>query len=172
MISIIAAIARNGVIGKDNQLPWRLPTDMKRFRALTIDHSVIMGRKTFDSLDRKALKRRANIVISRCILCFADVFTVRSFPDALDTAKKVDPEATEIFVIGGAKIYKEALPIADKMYLTLVDHDSEGDVFFPEYDRKDWIEVDRSTVVVENGYKYEWVTFLRKLRTEQSVLLI
>ena len=164
MISIIAAIARNGVIGKDSKLPWYLPGDLRRFKALTTGFPVIMGRKTFESLGGP-LKDRRNIVIASKIphTCACHYyFRVTNLQEALGLSQRLSPKPQEVFVIGGAVLFKEALLIADKMYLTLIDQDFEGDVFFPQYDKNDWVETDRSTAIEENGYKYEWVTLVRK----------
>jgi dihydrofolate reductase len=165
MISIIAAIARNGVIGKNNQLPWKLPTDMKRFRALTIDHPVIMGRKTFDSIG-KPLKDRLNIVVTRTWVTglHKGCLAASSLDNALAMIQRIMTQTAgkkEVFVIGGAEIYKEALPIADRMYLTLIQQDFDGDVYFPPYDNMGWIETDRSSTITDDEYPYEWVTFMR-----------
>jgi dihydrofolate reductase len=136
-LSLIAAMARNRVIGLHNRLPWRLPTDMKRFRELTTGHAIIMGRKTFDSLARP-LPNRKNIVVTRDSDYRAEGATVvHNIEDAIACAG-ADPE---IFVIGGEQIYRQTLPLASRLYLTLVDSDFEGDAWFPEFDMRDWREV-------------------------------
>lgn len=161
MISIIAAVARNGVIGKDNKLPWKLPTDMRRFRSLTTGHPVIMGRKTFESLG-EPLKDRRNIVIaSKIPACTSRYFRVTSLPEALALANRLSPKPIEVFIIGGAMLFKEALLLADKMYLTLIHQDFEGDVYFPLYENMGWVEVDRSPVINDDEYPYEWITLMR-----------
>lgn len=131
-ISMIAAIGRNCALGKDNKLLWRIPEDFKRYVALTVGHALIMGRKTYESIGRP-LPRRTNIIITRdnnfaapgCII-------THSLEEALAEAKKV--ETSEIFINGGAQIYEQALPLADKLYLTVVDDTPEADAFFPAYE--------------------------------------
>ena len=130
-ISIIVAHSRNMVIGKANALLWRLPEDLKRFKKLTTGHPIIMGRKTYQSINRP-LPDRTNIIVTRdenleipgCII-------VHSVTGAIEKAKEFDRE--EIFIIGGAEIYKEILSLVDRLYVTKVDLDVEGDAFFPEY---------------------------------------
>ena len=130
-ISIIVAHSRNMAIGKANALLWRLPEDLKRFKKLTTGHPIIMGRKTYQSINRP-LPDRTNIIVTRdenleipgCII-------VHSVTGAIEKAKEFDRE--EIFIIGGAEIYKETLPLVDRLYVTKVDLDVEGDAFFPEY---------------------------------------
>lgn len=137
-ISIIAAVARNRAIGNDNKLIYRLPDDMKRFKALTTGNTVLMGRKTFESLPKGALPNRRNIVLSR---------TQRDFPgcdtySSLDEALKHCSENEDIFIIGGAEVYAQALPLADRLCLTEIDDTpDEADAFFPEYNG--WHEVSR-----------------------------
>jgi len=129
-ISIIAAIGEETrALGKNNQLLWRISPDLKRFKALTLGHPVIMGRKTFESIGRPLLGR-LNIVITRNEEFKAPgVILVHSLGEALEKAQKSE----KIFIIGGGELYKEALPLADKLYLTLVKSGADGDVFFPEY---------------------------------------
>ncbi|HMG69072.1 MAG TPA: dihydrofolate reductase [Chitinophagaceae bacterium] len=135
-ISFIAAVSENNVIGKDNKLPWCLPTDMKYFKNVTWGLPVIMGRKSFESLG-KPLKGRKNIVITRNKEWVADgVETARSIDQAITLASQSD--AKELFIIGGAEIFQAALPSADRIYLTLVHGNFEGDAFFPEFKKEDW----------------------------------
>ena len=132
MISIIVAIGTNRVIGKDNNLPWRIPDDLKRFKELTSGHPVIMGRKTWESLPEKfrPLPGRTNIVVTRNADYKAEgVMVTDSFSSALSAAERADG-ANEIFIIGGGEIYKEALTSADRLYLTLVEDETLGDTFF------------------------------------------
>ena len=130
-ISIIAALAENRTIGKQNQLLWKIPEDMKRFRQITAGHSVIMGRKTYDSIG-KPLENRTNIIITRNNDLKAEgCVVVSSLEEALEEAKKV--EHNEIFIIGGGDIYRQSLPFTDKLYLTIVKGAYDGDVFFPDY---------------------------------------
>lgn len=129
-INIIAAVSENGVIGRENKLPWHIPEDLKRFRELTMGNIIIMGRKTFESIG-KALPGRVNIVITRdeqfsapgCIVC-------RSLEDALRVGQE---QKGKIFIIGGAQIFEEAIEIASKLYLTVVEDSFEGDARFPDY---------------------------------------
>lgn len=130
-ISIIAAVSENRVIGKDNKLLWRIPEDLKRFRELTTGHPIIMGRRTFESIGR-FLPDRINIVITSdetfeaegCIVC-------HSLEGAIETAKAAEPE--KIFIIGGGRVFEQAIGLADKLYLTVVEGEFEGDTFFPDY---------------------------------------
>lgn len=129
-------MARNGVIGKDNGMPWRLRDDLRRFRKLTTGHCVLMGRKTFESLG-KPLPGRTNIVITRRRdWQAAGTEVCHSLPEALDFARQSGE--TELFVIGGGEIYTALLPVADRMYLTRVLANVAGDAFFPEFDEGDW----------------------------------
>jgi dihydrofolate reductase len=134
IVSLIAAMAENRVIGRDNALPWRLPSDMKHFKELTIGHTVIMGRKTYDSMGQPLMERR-NVVISRDPgLTYDGAEVVSSLEDALGLAAGED----EVFVAGGAEIYRLALPRADRIYLTVVHTAVEGDTHFPEFDMAEW----------------------------------
>lgn len=137
-ISIIAAVARNRAIGNDNKLIYRLPDDMKRFKALTTGNTVLMGRKTFESLPKGALPNRRNIVLSRTQHDFPGCDTYSS----LDEALKHCSENEDIYIIGGAEVYAQALPLADRLCLTEIDDTpDEADAFFPEYNG--WHEVNR-----------------------------
>lgn len=134
MISIIAAIARGGVIGGGNTLLWHISEDLKRFKAITSSHPVLMGRKTFESLGRP-LPNRTNVVITRDKSFTAEgCVTAGSLSEAIGM---FDP-AQEIFIIGGGQIYAQALPLADKLYITFVNASYEGDTFFPEIDETVW----------------------------------
>ena len=132
LISMIAAIGKNTrAIGKNNALLWKIPEDHKRFKDMTTGHPVIMGRKTLDSIGGP-LPNRTNIIITRDVhFEHEGCITSMSFEDALNKARLLGSE--EIFVMGGGQIYEEALPFADKLYLTLVADDTEGDTFFPDY---------------------------------------
>ena len=130
-ISIIVAHSRNMAIGKANALVWHLPDDLKRFKKLTTNHPIIMGRKTYQSIG-KPLPGRTNIVVTRDInLEISGCIVVHSAIEAVKKAKEIDQE--EVFIIGGAEIYKETLPLVDRLYVTTVDMDVDGDAFFPEY---------------------------------------
>ena len=138
-VSLIAAMAENRVIGVNNTLPWRLPADLKHFRRLTTGHHVIMGRRNYESIG-KPLPDRTNIVVTRNpSYCAPGCLVKHSFEDALASAQN-DPE---VFVIGGAEIYRQALEHADRMYLTLVHAHIPGDTYFPPFDQSHWQEVSR-----------------------------
>jgi dihydrofolate reductase len=140
-ISLIVAAAQNGVIGRDNQLIWRLPDDLKQFKRLTTEHPIIMGRKTFDSIG-KPLPNRTSIVITRNKgWSFEGVVVVNSVKEAVEAAKST--ETDEAFVIGGAEIYRLTLPLANKIYLTEVQADFEGDAYFTIPDMEKWQEESR-----------------------------
>jgi dihydrofolate reductase len=157
MISIVAAIGRNREIGHGNELLWHIPDDLKRFKSLTSGHPVIMGRKTFESIG-KPLPNRTNIVITRDKNWRHEGAKVaHSLEDAIATASLIDPE---IFIIGGAQIYEQALPHADRLYLTLIDDSKEGDAFLPPYEHlftKKVFEEKREW----NGLAYTWVDLER-----------
>lgn len=144
-LSLVVAVAQNGVIGRDNAMPWRLPGDLKRFKAITMGKPIIMGRKTFESIGRP-LPGRVNIVLSRDPGFKPDrVRVVRDFASAVELAGAAAAAGgvSEIMVIGGAAIYRLALPEADRIYLTQVHDAPEGDTNFPALDAADWVEVSR-----------------------------
>lgn len=149
MVSIIVAIAQNGTIGDKNSLLWHIKEDMRFFRTTTSGHPVIMGRKTFESLGSKPLPKRTNIVITRADREFEGAFTAHSLEEAIRMAGADE----EIFIMGGAQIYREALSVADRMYITHVERDYEGDTSFPEIDFAQWKLVD--VVRHERGEEYE-----------------
>jgi dihydrofolate reductase len=134
-VSLIAAVARNGVIGRANQLPWRIRDDMRYFMQKTVGHHVITGRKNYEAMG-KALPRRTNIVVTRNPHFVADCPVATSLSDALALAAAAGE--SEAFVIGGAQLYAEALPIADVFYRTRVLADVPGDVIFPTFDESEW----------------------------------
>src|SRR5687768_9857959 len=137
IISLIVAAGENNAIGKNNHLPWRLPDEMRHFKNTTMGHPVIMGRKTFESNDNP-LPGRLNIVITRNMDFQAKgCAVVHSLDEALKEASKENIE--EVFVIGGEEIFRQALPIADRLYLTRVHYAFEGDTFFPAFDQKEWV---------------------------------
>ena len=140
-ISVIAALARNRVIGIENRLPWRLPEDLAHFKALTLGHPILMGRKTFESLGRP-LPGRTNIVITRNAgYRPAGCLVAASIPAALALCE----DAGEAFFIGGAELYAQAIPLADRLYLTEVGIEAAGDAWFPEYDAGAFREVSRTS---------------------------
>ena len=134
MIILIAAISKNNEIGKNNQLLWHLPDDFKRFKTLTTGHYIIMGRKTFESFP-KPLPNRTHIIISRQKNYAVENCIVVS---SLEEAIKVCPKNEDIYIIGGGEIYKQSIDFADKLEITVVDHDFEADTFFPEIDENKW----------------------------------
>lgn len=138
-IAIIAAMDRNRLIGDGDRLPWRLPADMRRFRALTMGKAIIMGRRTHESIGA-VLPGRRNVVLSRDPDYRAPGCDV--FPD-LEAALAACDDADEPMIIGGAQVYAQALPLADRMYLTLLEGSFDGDTWFPEYDEDRWHEVSR-----------------------------
>jgi dihydrofolate reductase len=158
MIALVVAMAENRVIGKDNKLIWHLPADLKHFKQTTSGHPIIMGRKTFESIG-KPLPNRTNIIVTRQTDLQAEgCMVANSLPEALMLAQQLD---AEIFVIGGAEIYQQALFLADTIYVTEVHHSFEGDTFFPEIDSVLWQEVSREKNEPDekNTYPYSFVTF-------------
>ncbi len=154
-LSLIAAMAKGRVIGRDNTLPWQLPEDLKHFKATTLGKPVIMGRKTWESLGRP-LPGRRNIVISRN----ADYSpTGGELAPSLQAAITMAAEADEIFVIGGADIYRQALPLAQRLYLTEIALDVAGDAHFPEFALADWSEASRETHTSASGIAYAFVLY-------------
>jgi dihydrofolate reductase len=140
-LSLIWAMTRNRVIGRDNALPWRLPDEMRHFMRTTLGHTVIMGRKQFEAMARP-LPKRTNVVLSRDPSFAADgVVVVRTLDDAMELARSAGDD--EPMVIGGGEIYALALPMADRLYFTLIDTEMVGDTFFPEFDESQWREVQR-----------------------------
>jgi dihydrofolate reductase len=154
-ISIIVAMSQNSVIGLKNRLPWHIPEDLKNFRKITINHSVIMGRKTYDSIG-KPLKDRDNIVISRDASLKIDGVEV---VNSLEKAISKIAESSEIFIIGGQQIYSIALPLSTHMYVTKVNANFDGDVFFPDYIQDEWREVAREDLISENELKFSFLKY-------------
>ena len=152
-LSLIAAVARNGAIGKDNALLWRLPEDLKFFKRTTLGCPVIMGRKTWDSIGRP-LPGRRNIVITRNPAWQAEGAEV--FHD-LDSALAATENAEKVFVIGGGELYSQALPKADELILTEVDAAFTGDTFFPDWNRDDFTEISRESHTADLGWAYHFV---------------
>ncbi|HEY7380356.1 MAG TPA: dihydrofolate reductase [Gaiella sp.] len=157
----MAAVARRGVIGRDNAIPWRIPEDVARFRDLTMGHAVVMGRRTWDSLpDRfRPLPGRRNVVVSRNPGWSADG---AERAGSLDEALRLLAGAPEVFVIGGAELYEAALPLADELLLTEIDADVDGDTLFPRFDRAAFEEVSREQHVSQTGLPFAFVTLRRR----------
>ncbi|MFH1656549.1 MAG: dihydrofolate reductase [Candidatus Nealsonbacteria bacterium] len=162
IISIISAVADNMIIGNNNSLPWDMPADLKYFKEITLNKSVIMGARTFESIG-KALPNRKNIILSDnpnykvkgCVVV-----------DSIKNALKEVGENEEVFIAGGASIYKQFLPITNKLYLTFIHHNFEGDVYFPEIDKNNWKEIKRidNEPDEKNKYSYSFVIFERKIK--------
>jgi len=156
-VYLVAALARNGVIGARGKLPWHLPEDLKHFKALTLGHPVIMGRRTWDSLG-KPLPGRENIVISRKPGFAAPGASVAA---SLEAAIALSAGEPVVFVIGGAEIYAAALPLADGLVLTEIQRDYEGDTRFPAWDRKAWRASQKETHTSTEGVRFDFVLYER-----------
>ena len=159
-MSIIAAMDRNRLIGNKNQLPWRLPADLAHFKRVTMGKPIIMGRKTYESIGRP-LPGRTNIVLTRSAEFRADgVLTAHTLEQALDYVSDED----EVMIIGGSTIYELALPAADRLYLTYVESEYEGDAWFPEFDIEQWaiITSEQHAADEKNATDYRFVSYERK----------
>jgi dihydrofolate reductase len=157
-LALIAAVARNGVIGGGNALPWRLPADLRHFRTLTTGHTVIMGRKTWESIGR-ALPDRQNIVVTRQRGYAADGALVKA---SLDAALQAAALPEPVYCIGGGELYALALPRAATLHLTEIDREFEGDTRFPAFDRAAWREAARDEHRAPEGFGYAFVTYERR----------
>ena len=161
MFTIIAAIGRSNELGKDGDLIWHLPSDMKFFRETTSGHTIIMGRKTFESLPKGALPNRRNVVLSRNEKNFPGAETFASLKDALASCSAEE----DIYIIGGASVYTEALPLADRLCLTEVhDTPKEADAFFPNFNREEW-DVDfleKHEKDEKHAQDYDFIDYIRK----------
>lgn len=158
IVSAIVAIAENNAIGKNNQLLWHMPNDLKHFKDVTSGRTIIMGRKTFDSVG-KPLPKRRNIVVTRQDITIPGCEVVKSVEDGLALCNGED----EVFIGGGAEIYRLAMPLTDRIYLTIIHHTFEADTFFPELDEKEWNEVKREDFGADekNAYPYSFITLER-----------
>jgi dihydrofolate reductase len=154
-ISLIAAMAENGVIGRGGQLPWRLSTDLQRFKRLTTGHTVLMGRKTWESILRPLPGRRMVVVTRQSDYCAECVEVVGRLDEAFQIARVSGDD--EAFVIGGAEIYRQALPFTDRIYMTLVLAEIEGDTKFPEVDWDAWVRIDAESHEADNRNEYSTV---------------
>ena len=157
-LSIIVAIANNQVIGINNTLPWHLPEDLKRFRALTTGHHIIMGRKTYESLGRLLPGRTTVIVTRNKDYQLEGALIAHSLEDAVALCQNDD----EVFLIGGAELYQDGLKLADKLYITEVDLTVDGDAFFPEFDLNLWQEASREAHTSAQGLLFSYITYMRK----------
>ncbi|MCI8641694.1 MAG: dihydrofolate reductase [Clostridia bacterium] len=162
MLSIIVAKAKNNIIGKDNGMLWKIPDDLKRFKEKTSGHTIIMGRKTFESLGG-ILPERMHIILSRNPDFNIDSNCVKVVHSLLELQPYMEDEE-EHFVIGGAIVYNLLMPYANKMYITQIDKDFEGDSLFPKINEEDWKEVSREEGQQDgiNDFKYEYITYVRK----------
>ena len=162
MLSIIVAIANNNVIGKDNKLIWHLPEDLKRFKQITTGKNIIMGRKTFESLGR-VLPNRKHIILCNDMEMDIDNENVEILDDISKLDKYINSDE-ENFVIGGATIYKLLMPYVNKLYITKINEDFVGDVYFPEIKEEEWKEISKEKGLKndENPYDYEYITYVRK----------
>lgn len=162
MISIIAAMTKNNVLGKDNKMPWHLPAELQYFKKITLGKPVIMGRKTFESIGRP-LPGRENIVITRQVdFVPAGVTIKHDLQSAMTYVKDID----EVMIIGGANIYQQAINFADKMYLTVIDFECEGDVFFPTWDESHWKIISQETHRMDAKNQYDFVTVVLERITD------
>lgn len=159
MVSIVVATAQNNVIGNDNDLIWHLPADLKHFKSVTSGSSILMGRKTYESIGRP-LPKRENIIITRQTgLLIEGCVVVNSLQEAINKA-----ESEEVFIIGGGEIYKQAMEIADKIYLTKIHQDFEGDTMFPEIDPNVWKELScvSGELDEKNKLKHSFLELVRR----------
>jgi dihydrofolate reductase len=160
-LSLIAALAANGTIGRDNGMPWHLPEDLKRFRALTMGHPIIMGRKTWDSLGRP-LPGRTSIVLSRQPTPdLGGAIAVPSLEQAVAEAARA-AGGDEAFIIGGAQLYALALPHVQRLLLTEIADPFDGDTTFPDFDRSAWQETSRESAISAGGLRYAFVEYRRR----------
>lgn len=162
-VAAIAAIGRNRELGKDNELLWRIPDDMKRLRMLTSGHPLVMGRKTFDSIiaaTGQPLPNRTHVVLTRDSEWVHDgALTAHSIEEAIQIAQK-SPGGEQVFIFGGAQIYEAALPFTTKLYLTLIDDEREADAFFPDYEQE-FTRITFEEVREWEGIQYRWVDMER-----------
>ena len=160
-VALVAAVARGGVIGRANAIPWRIPEDMERFRSVTMGHPVVMGRKTWDSLPERfrPLPGRRNVVVTRNPEWHGEG---AERAGSLDEALRLVDGAERVFVIGGGELYADALPRADELLLTEVEADVEGDTWFPTWQRAEFEESGREQHVSESGVEFSFVTYVRR----------
>jgi dihydrofolate reductase len=170
-VSLIWAMSRNGVIGRDNGLPWHLPREMKHFMTTTLGHPVIMGRRTFESMNGKPLPRRHNIVVTRNPQYRAPGAVVVPDLESALAAASADGSgsaADEAFIIGGAELYRSSLDVADRLYVTVVEAELEGDTFFPELDWQRWREVSCDANPADGTHAYPFTIYVYE-RAQRSV---
>jgi dihydrofolate reductase len=162
IISIISAVAENKVIGNKNSLPWHLPADFKYFKETTLGKTIVMGLNTFKSIGEKPLPGRKNIILNNDLSYIPPegCFIARSIDELLQMVK----DEEEVMICGGASIYKQFLPLANRLYLTYIHHNFEGDTYFPEFDINDWKEIKRTDCKADdkNKFDYSFVVLERK----------
>ncbi|HEY4326288.1 MAG TPA: dihydrofolate reductase [Mucilaginibacter sp.] len=159
IVTIVVAISENHVIGKDNKLLWYLPNDLKHFKDITTGHTIIMGRKTYESVG-KPLPKRRNIIITRQPITIEGCEVVNS----IEAALALYANENEVFIVGGAEIYKQAISLTNRIYLTIVHKQFDGDSFFPELDKNEWKEVSHEDHEPDDKNKlpYSFITLERK----------
>lgn len=170
VLSIIVAVSEDNVIGKDNALIWHLPADMKFFKEKTVGHCVITGRKNYESIPEKyrPLPNRTNIVITRQKKYIAPgAIVVDSLEKAIDRALQTGDD--EVFIIGGAEIYKQSINLVDKLYITKIRHKFEGDAFFPEINLENWKEIKRINFSADEKNRYDY-TFFEYVKNSRFVI--
>ncbi len=164
-LSLLVAMAKNRVIGRDNKLPWHLPADLKHFKFLTMGQTIVMGRKTYESIGRP-LPGRANIIVTRQTgYEVPGAIVVNTIDDALLICERTGSINGENFIIGGEELYRQTLKICQRIYITEIQRDFEGDVFFPEFDPNEWEETQRDRHISENdtNLEYHFVVLDRKV---------
>jgi dihydrofolate reductase len=158
--SALVAMAKNRVIGRDNTLPWRLSADLQRFKRLTLGHTLVMGRKTYESIGRPLPGRRMVVITRQKDFRPEGVQVVHSLEEALAAAPA---DEQELFIGGGEQIYRQALPLTDRLYLTVIERDVEGDAHFPELDPSDWEQVEEEAHLgAEEPLPYRFLTYDRR----------
>lgn len=157
-LSVIVALAKNRVIGLNNTLPWHLPEDLKRFKQLTMGHHIIMGRKTYESLGR-LLPGRQTVIVTRNPDYKADGAIV---VHSLEQAISVSSADSEAFLIGGAELYQQSLPLAKRLYLTMIDAEFEGDAYFPEIELDHWDLLEQQDLISQQGWAFHYLSYQRK----------
>ncbi len=164
-LSLLVAMARNRVIGRNNKLPWHLPADLKHFKFLTMGQTIVMGRKTYESIGRP-LPGRANIIVTRQTgYEVPGAIVVNTIDDALLICERTGSINGENFIIGGEELYRQTLKICQRIYITEIQRDFEGDAFFPEFDPNEWEETQRDRHISENdtNLEYHFVVLDRKV---------
>jgi len=159
LISFIVAIANHRIMGRNNQLPWHLPADLQHFKAVTLNKPIVMGRKTYESIG-KPLPERTNIILTNNLNYQAPgCYVIHSFDEVL----KIIPDAEEILIIGGATLFEVYLPLVQRMYLTVIDAEVEGDTFFPHFDEKEWKVISQEDHLADskNIYPYSFLLLER-----------